>query len=205
MIDWWVEKGNDLSFWTGFSRGAFKNIKTDWIGKRKIAYMISGGIIVAGLVSIATRGFDLGVDYKGGYSYNIQFTGSEGINADKLRDGLTASFGTSPIVKQIDADNTFNVTTSYLINDNAEDAPKKVIAKLHEGVNKIVGGSVSLTDFENTESSTDKIHIVSSSQVGPTIADDLKRSSLYAGMFALLAIFLYILLRFSKWQYSAGR
>lgn len=204
MIDWWVEKGNDLSFWTGFSRGAFKNIKTDWIGKRKIAYMISGGIIVAGLVSIATRGFDLGVDYKGGYSYNIQFTGSEGINADKLRDGLTASFGTSPIVKQIDADNTFNVTTSYLINDNAEDAPKKVIAKLHEGVNKIVGGSVSLTDFENTESSTDKIHIVSSSQVGPTIADDLKRSSLYAGMFALLAIFLYILLRFSKWQYSAG-
>lgn len=204
MIDWWVEKGNDLSFWTGFSRGAFKNIKTDWIGKRRIAYMVSGTIIVAGLISIFTRGFDLGVDYKGGYSYNVQFTGSEGMNADKLRDGLTAAFESAPIVKQIDADNTFNVTTSYLINDNSEEAPKNVIAKLHEGINKTVGGNVSLEEFSNTESGADKIHIVSSSQVGPTIADDLKRSSLYAGLFALLAIFLYILLRFSKWQYSAG-
>ncbi len=204
MIDYWVDKGNDLSFWTGFSRGAFKNIKTDWIGKRMIAYGISGVIILAGIVSMFTSGFDLGVDYKGGYSYTIQFAGNEGMTADKLRDGLTATFEASPVVKQVEGANTFNITTSYLIAETAEGTGDKVMEKLHEGVSKIAGSSVSLVDFSNNESPNDKIHVISSSQVGPTIADDLKKTSLYAGLFALLAIFLYILLRFSKWQYSVG-
>jgi SecD/SecF fusion protein len=204
MIDYWVDKGNDLSFWTGFSRGAFKNIKTDWIGKRMIAYGISGVIILGGIVSMFTSGFDLGVDYKGGYSYTIQFAGNEGMTADKLRDGLTATFEASPVVKQVEGANTFNITTSYMIAETAEGTGDKVMEKLHEGVSKIAGSSVSLVDFANNESPNDKIHVISSSQVGPTIADDLKKTSLYAGLFALLAIFLYILLRFSKWQYSVG-
>lgn len=204
MIDYWVDKGNDISFWTGLSRGAFKNIKTDWIGRRKIAYGVSGAIILAGLVSMFTTGFDLGVDYKGGYSYTVQFTGSEGVNADKLRDGLTATFGASPVVKQVEGNNTFNITTSYLVAETGEGTADKVMEKLHEGVSKVTGSNVSLADFANNESANDKIHVISSSQVGPTIADDLKKTSIYAGLFALLAIFLYILLRFSKWQYSVG-
>jgi SecD/SecF fusion protein len=204
LIDWWVGKGNDLSFWTGFSKGAFKNINIDWIGRRKIAYGISGVVILAGLLSIFTSGFDLGVDYKGGYSYSVQFTGSENVTADALRDGLTAPFGATPVVKQVDAANTFNIVTSYLVNETAEDTPEKVMAKLHEGIVSITKSDVTLADFSNTETGEDKVHVISSAQVGPTIADDLKKSSLYAGLFALLAIFLYILIRFSKWQYSAG-
>lgn len=204
LIEWWVGKGNDLSFWTNFSKGAFKNINIDWIGKRKIAYIISGVFILAGLISIFTKGFDLGVDYRGGYSYNIQFTPQDGMTAEKLRDGMTKALGGAPIVKQVDADNTFQLTTAYMINETAEGTPVKVLAKVHEGVQSVTGSAISLNDFSNTESTDEKIHIVSSAQVGPTIADDLKRSSLYAGLFALLAIFLYILLRFSKWQYSAG-
>ncbi|HMR86783.1 MAG TPA: protein translocase subunit SecDF [Saprospiraceae bacterium] len=204
MIDWWVGKGNNLSFWTGFAKGAFKNINIDWIGRRKIAYGISGVVILAGLISIFTSGFDLGVDYKGGYSYSVQFTGSENVTADALRDGLTAPFGATPVVKQVDAANTFNIVTSYLVNETAEDTPEKVMAKLHEGIVSITKSDVSLADFSNTETGEDKVHVISSAQVGPTIADDLKKSSLYAGLFALLAIFLYILIRFSKWQYSAG-
>ena len=204
LIEWWVGKGNDLSFWTNFSKGAFKNINIDWIGKRKIAYIISGVFILAGLISIFTKGFDLGVDYRGGYSYNIQFTPQDGMTAEKLRDGMTKALGGAPIVKQVDADNTFQLTTAYMINETAEGTPVKVLAKVHEGVQSVTGSAISLNDFSNTESTDEKIHIVSSAQVGPTIADDLKRSSFYAGLFALLAIFLYILLRFSKWQYSAG-
>lgn len=204
LIDWWVGKGNDLSFWTGFSKGAFKNINIDWIGRRKIAYGISGVVILAGLISIFTSGFDLGVDYKGGYSYSVQFTGTENVTADALRDGLTAPFGATPVVKQVDAANTFNIVTSYLVNETAEDTPEKVMAKLHEGIVSITKSDVTLADFSNTETGEDKVHVISSAQVGPTIADDLKKSSLYAGLFALLAIFLYILIRFSKWQYSAG-
>jgi len=156
------------------------------------------------LVSIATLGFDLGVDYKGGYSYNIQFTGSEGITADKLRDGLEKVFGAAPVVKQVDTENTFNVTTSYLIAETADDAPQRVMSKLHEGVTALSGSQVSLEDFSNNETGADKIHVISSAQVGPNIADDLKTSSIYAGLLALLAVFLYIFLRFSKWQYSVG-
>ena len=204
IIDWWVGRGNSLSFWTSFSKGAFKHINIDWISRRKIAYICSGTVILLGIISMFVRGFDLGVDYKGGYSYNIQFTGKENVNADKLRVGLEKSFGIAPVVKQVDADNTFNVTTSYLIAETSDDTPSKVMAKLHEGVTSISGSNVSLEDFSNNETGADKIHIVSSAQVGPTIADDLKRSSIYAGVLALLAIFLYILLRFNKWQYSAG-
>ncbi|MBC7883908.1 MAG: protein translocase subunit SecDF [Saprospiraceae bacterium] len=204
MIEWWLSKGKDLSFWTSFSKSAFKNINIDWIGRRKFAYSASAIVILAGMVSIFTRGFDLGVDYKGGFSYNIQFTGSEKVTADALRDGLTAPFGASPVVKQVDNENTFNVTTSYLISETAEDTPSKVLAKLHEGVSQLTKSSVTLEDFSNIESPADKIHITSSTQVGPTIADDLKKSSFYAGIFGLLSVFLYILLRFNKWQYSAG-
>lgn len=204
LVEWRLNKGQDFAMWTNFSKSAFKGLNIDFIGKRRIAYAISGVLILAGIASIVTRGFDLGVDYKGGYSYNIQFTGSEGMTADKLRDGLTQSFGAAPVVKQVDSENTFNVTTSYLISETADDAPQRVMSKLHEGVSAISGSQVSLEDFSNNETGNDKIHVISSAQVGPNIADDLKTSSVYAGILALLAVFLYIFLRFSKWQYSVG-
>mgnify|MGYP001259480651 CR=1 FL=1 len=204
MIDWWVGKKKDLTFWSGFSKNALTSINIDWLSKRKLAYVISGVLILAGLISIFTRGFDLGVDYKGGFSYNVQFTGSEKISSDQLRAELTGLFGGAPVVKQVDVDNTYNITTSYLIDDLSDDVAEKVSTKLHEGVVKLTGSSVSYEDFINTESPGDVIHITSSNQVGPTIADDLKKSSFYAGIFALLVIFLYLLLRFSKWQYSFG-
>ncbi|MEZ4911478.1 MAG: protein translocase subunit SecDF [Saprospiraceae bacterium] len=204
MMEWWLDRGKDVSFWTSFSKGAFKNINIDWISYRKYAYMFSGALILAGLISMFTRGFDLGVDYRGGYSYNVQFAKDVNVSADALRDGLTQYFDASPIVKLVDTENTFNITTSYLISDPSDDAPKRVIAKLHEGISKIAGTNVTLDAFSNTDSPDGTTHVTSSSQVGPTIADDLKRTSIYAGLLALFAIFLFILLRFSKWQYSAG-
>ncbi len=203
LIDWWIGRGKDLPFYTNFSQGALKNVTFDWISKRKIAYMISGVIILAGIVSMFTRGFDFGVDYKGGFSYTVQFTGTENVSADALRTGLTDVFGTVPVVKQVDAANSYNITTSYLINESGPETANKVVAKLHEGINTITNSKVSLDVFKDTES-TGEIHILSSAQVGPTIASDLKRSSIYAGIFALIIVFLYILIRFSKWQYSAG-
>src|SRR5690606_38003115 len=98
----------------------------------------------------------------------------------------------------------FNITTTYLINDRSDDVFQKVTAKLHEGVNKMTNTKVSLEDFSNQESPDNVIHITSATQVGPTIAEDLNKSSWYAGTFAILIIFLYILMRFSKWQYSMG-
>lgn len=203
MIDWWTQKGKSISFWSGFSKDAFADLSIDWIGKRKIAYIISGSIILLGLVSFVTRGFELGVDFKGGYSYNIQFEQDANMTAEQLRSGLTDVFdGATPVVKAIDTRNTFNVVTSYKINDDSDDAADNVMSQLYAGVNQIVGGNLDFEQFKNPEGSGTRI--TSSAKVGPTIADDIKTSSIYAGIFALLLIFLYIFIRFSKWQYSLG-
>lgn len=203
MIDWWTKGGRNIAFWTGASKNVLANLNIDWIGKRKIAYVVSSVIIVAGLISIFTKSFDLGVDFKGGYSYNVEFTDNTDVNAETLGAGLTDYFESKPVVKAVDTDNTFNVVTDYLINDSGDDAPERVIAKLHEGVVAITGSEVTLQEFKTTDSQG-VTHVTSSSKVGPTIADDIKKSSFYAGIFALLLIFLYIFIRFNRWQYSLG-
>ena len=201
LIDWWtVDKGNNLSFWTGFSKNAFADLNIDWLGKRKIAYAISFVLLAAGTISMITRGFDLGVDFSGGYSYNVQFQEGD-VSADQIRQALAAPFGSEPVVKEVDTDNTFAIVTDYLVNETDEQAADQVMAKLHEGL-ATMGVTASLADFKSPSSSGTKV--ISSSKVGPTIADDIKQSSIYAAIFALLLIFLYIFLRFSKWQYSAG-
>ena len=204
VIDGWVSGGKrNITFWNSGTKDALSTLNIDWVGKRKIAYFISGTLLVAGLVSIFTRGFDLGVDFQGGHSYNVQFDASQKVTADDLRNKLATVFEASPVVKVVDSENTFNITTSYLINDNSEGIEEKVAGKLHEGLTGLTGSKISFDQFKAGDAQGD-MKLLSSSKVGPTVADDIKKSSFYAGIFALVAIFLYILFRFSRWQYSAG-
>lgn len=205
LIDWWTSKGRTIGFDTNFSRNAFANLNIDWLGKRKIAYAISGVIIVLGIVSMFTRSFELGVDFKGGYSYNI--TMEQEASADQLRQSLTTAFeGSAPVVKVVDNANTYNITTDYLIDaDEVAGQPKPVdlvMDKLFEGVNAVAGGGLEKANFKNPDGRG--THVTSSSRVGPTIADDIQDSAFKAAIFALLLIFGYIFIRFSKWQYSMG-
>ncbi len=203
MIDWWTTgKDNNLTFWTGWSKNAFANLNIDWLGKRRFAYVLSAIIILAGIGSMFTRGFELGVDFKGGYSYNIQFDQAAQVNAQTIRTALTEAFDGAPVVKAVSTENTFNVTTSYLINDDRDEASSLVMAKLYEGINNVAGGNLNVDNFKDPDGTG--THVTSSSKVGPTIADDIKSSAFYATIFALLLIFLYIFIRFSKWQYSLG-
>lgn len=206
MIDSWMQRKKSMTFYTAASKGAFSNMKIDWIGKRRTAYMISGIIIVLGLGSMAMRGFDLGVDFKGGYSYTIDIEEGKTVDIKSLRDNLTDAFaGNAPVVKEVDGSNTFNVVTAYPIGLEEKDglsADKQGMIALHKGVQAAVGGNVNFDNFSNADGLG--THVTSFSQVGPTIADDITRSAIYAAVFALLLIFLYIFLRFSKWQYSLG-
>ncbi len=200
MIEWWIGKGKTMHFWIEPTKNIFTHIHVDWIGKRRIAYIFSGLFTLLGLISMFTRGFDLGVDFKGGYSYNVQFSNEIKVNVDELRSGLEKEFGSAPGVKSIDSYNSFNITTAYKIDETGEEAHNEVTAKLFEGVNQIVGGNLKYEDFKETDSAG--THITSSAKVGPTIADDIKKSSFLAGFWALLLIFVYILVRFNRWQYS---
>lgn len=202
MIDSYTSRGKEMSFWNNATKNTFANLQVDWIGKRKVAYVVSGVLIVAGLASIFTKGFDLGVDFKGGYSYTVEFPEGSNLDIQTVRDGLTTAFEKAPIVKQVDAANTLSITTDYLIGSQEDDADAQVLAKLHQGLNTMMSASISMDNF--LEGQGDGIHLISSNKVGATIADDIKSSSYLAGIFALLLIFLYIFLRFNKWQYSLG-
>ncbi|HJW30376.1 MAG TPA: protein translocase subunit SecD, partial [Saprospiraceae bacterium] len=167
MIEWWIGRGKNIHFWIEPTKNLFTNIHIDWISKRKYAYIFSIALTVIGLISLITRGFDLGVDFKGGYSYNVQFGKELKVNVDELRDVLTKEFESAPVVKSIDAFNSFNIATGYRINENSEVAHNAVTEKLFEGVNKIAGGNLNLEAFKQTDSPG--THITSSSKVGPTI------------------------------------
>ena len=203
IFDWWVsKKGKNISFWTSTTKNTLANLNFDWIGKRKIAYVISGTLIAISLISIVVRGFELGVDFKGGYSYNVEFAGIDKVDVKEIRNVLGEQFGGAPIVKAVDVQNTLNIVTSYLINDNSEKASEKVADAMFNGLNKIYP-NIDKDKFMK-EYTKDNVHITSSTKVGATIADDISKSAFIAGFLALLAIFVYIMIRFTKWQYSLG-
>ncbi len=207
LIDAWVKKDRQISFSTKFSKGAFKNLTIDWIGRRKKVYVFSGLLILISIGAMIFRGFDLGVDFRGGYSYNVTFAQGVDVDVDALRATLKDAFeGRNPTVKAVDEYNTYNVITDYMIGETKESLGKDpaivVIDKLFEGVKGMAESGLAIDDFKNPDAL--KTHVSSSSSVGATIADDIKKSALEAGILALLFIFFYIFVRFSKWQYSTG-
>lgn len=199
ITEWMIERGTQMTYSRPWSERWLVGANYDWIGRRRYAYMFSGAIIAIGLVSFFLRGFELGVDFKGGYSFNVQF--EQPMEIDNLRNSLGQAFGSTPIVKAVSTQNTYNITTSYRINEQGQEVVNEVVAKLHEGL-KNAGVNTDLASFKNTSGTG--THIVSSSQVGPTVADDISASSFKAGVWALALIFLYLLVRFSRWQFSLG-
>jgi SecD/SecF fusion protein len=203
VIDWWTRRGNDISFWNSTTANTLTNVQIDWMGKRKIGYMISGALTVFGIASFLIRGFDMGVDFKGGFSYNVTFDKTQNVDAEALRKSLDATFtDASTVVKAVDAANTYNIVTSYLVDDTGEDAADRAMLKLHEGVQIAVKSNIDFDQFRQTDGKG--THVTSSSKVASNIADDIQRSAFYAGIFGVMVIFLYLLIRFSMWQFSLG-
>ncbi len=203
IIDWMAKKGDQskISFSTGFSRNLFANTNIDFMGRRKLAYAVSGVVIAVGIVVMFLGGgLNMGVDFTGGRSYVVTFT--EPVSPTQLKIALGDAFenaGTE--VKTYGANNVLKVTTSYLINNEGQEVDDQVKDVLVSGIQEFTGDSF----VENSRSlSGDQFTISSSSKVGATIADDIVDSSWESALFALAAIFLYILIRFSKWQYSVG-
>ena len=206
MVDYWLSKKGTMTFWTSGSKNLFSDINVNWLNLRRTAYAISGALVLASLVAIFVRGFDLGVDFSGGYSYTVVL--DKDVTAQELRSNLEGPFQATPTIKSVDSDNTYNVVTKYLIDQtepiDGQEPQDVVLSALYQGVIAATGdNSLTLEDFSNPEF-TGGTHITSVSKVGPTIADDIQRSALEAGLVALLGIFLYLLFRFKGKRYSAG-
>ncbi|MDQ0478256.1 MULTISPECIES: protein translocase subunit SecD [Chryseobacterium] len=201
-----LNKGKGLSVWTPLTKNLFRNVWIDFIGKRKYAYIISAFLTVGSLLSIAVNGFKYGIDFTGGRNYVVKF--DKPVDATKTEEALIKIFATQDgklsavEAKTFGSGNQLKISTDYLIDDESLKADQTIEQKLYEGLKPNLPANMTLQDFK----AADKDHagIVSSTKVGPTVADDIKTGGMFAVIAALAGIFLYILVRFTKWQFSLG-
>ncbi|QXP73557.1 protein translocase subunit SecDF [Tenacibaculum sp. AHE15PA] len=200
LIDGSVNKKANLTFNTNISKNWFNNINIEFLKKRKLAYIISGFFILAGLVSIFTLGLKQGVDFKGGRSYVVRF--DQPMNATEVAASLQGAFEAAPEVKTYGSDNQLKITTAFKIDEEGTEVDEQVQNALYSGLKSYLG----TTSYEDFKPGFEKAGsgIMSYMKVEPTIADDIKKSALWAVIGSLLVVFLYILLRFRKMSYSIG-
>ncbi len=200
IFSWMLDKNKKVNFGSKLTLNAFTNINIDYVGKRKLFYVISGIVVLAGIISLATKGLNKGVDFAGGRTFVVRF--DKDADLSKIRKDLTAVFeGETPEVKTLGSDRQVKITTEYLIDENTAEADSIVESRLYQGLANKFENKISRKEFlSDTEEKL--IGKLSSQKVGPTIADDLVQKSFFAVLFALVIIFLYIALRFRKWQFG---
>jgi SecD/SecF fusion protein len=192
IFAWRLDNKKDISVSTPMTKGAFQNLSIQFVSGRKKFYIISGILIALGIGSFVTKGLSYGIDFTGGRTYLVRF--DQEVSTADVRNSLENSFVTSdgvnlsPEVKTFGNADQVKITTSFMIDSDAATADEDVESKLAEGLAQMG------ISYE----------IMSSQKVGPTIADDIKSSSVWAILFSLVIIFLYIVFRFRKWQYGLG-
>ena len=209
------ENAKELNFTTKLMQNFLQNTKVNFIGARKVTYIVSGAIIVLGALALNPHFFgklNLGIDFSGGRNYIIRFAqdvNTEEVNASldnvfmaaKAELGDEENFALNVIT--IGEANQVRVSTNYLINDNAEDVEETIETLLYEGCKPFLAEDITFDAFKSTELNPE-IGIMQSQKVGPAIADDITQSAIWAVLAALLGIFLYVLLRFRNFAFSVG-
>jgi len=200
LVDGRLRKGYSLGFATKATKNLFRNLAIAFLKKRKIAYVISGALITIGVFSLFTKGLNQGVDFVGGRSYTVRF--EQAVNPSDAQAQLVSLLGSAE-AKTFGEDNQLKITTNYKVDAEGTEVDNEIQQALYSGLSTYLPQNLSYDDFVN--GAEDKqVGIMSSIKVGPTIADDIKKNSFLAVFGSLIVVFLYILLRFRKWQYSLG-
>ena len=194
IILWWMKKSSAITFETKVTKGAFKKLNIDFLGKRKMFYMVSGVLIVGGLIAIFTKGLNPSVEFTGGRTFGIEFEKSTDGHVDAIKSAVLAEFKADQPNSSVDAKTKSNsyyleVSTNYKRTD--ADANELVKEKLLAGLKKV----------------EDKVGVgtvAESRSVSTSVADELMGASTWAIILSLIVIFAYILIRFGRWQYSTG-
>ncbi|MCB9235425.1 MAG: protein translocase subunit SecDF [Bacteroidia bacterium] len=191
ILDYFADKGGDsIKFGSKLTINAFNKVDVKMTIRKKLFYGVSGLLIAVSIFSFVANGFKTGVDFDGGRQYTLNFEKSLDENDNEvIRQGLTAVFdNNSPVIKTIGGENSLLITTSYLVDkqDKSEEVENLLLSTIN-GLN-----SEYMAEVESAR------------LVGPTVANDIKRSAIFSILFSLVIIFLYIFVRFRKWQYSLG-
>ena len=190
-----AKRNVNLTFSTKMSAGLFANMNIDFVGFRKKAYIISGTVAIVAIASLAIRGLNPGIDFAGGRSYVVRF--DRAVTTNEVSIALREVFGEAPEVKTYGENNQVKITTKYRIADDDVNVDNEVDSLFYVGLKPLLPEGATYEEFQTGYKQT-------SVKVGPTIAEDIKKDAVIAVTFALIVIFLYILLRFRHWTYGAG-
>ena len=200
FIDARNEKGRRVSMGTTLTQSLLSNINLSFLEKRKIAYVISSLILTTSLISLSFQGLNQGVDFVGGRSYTIRF--DKIISPNAVQSTLINTLGSAE-VKTFGNENQLKITTKYKVDVEGLAVDNEIQNILYNSLLSFLPDGYTYNQFVN--GSDDKqVGIMSSIKVGPTIADDIKKNSFLAVIGSLIVVFLYILLRFRRWQFSLG-
>lgn len=203
FIDGYGKNGKSLAFASPITKNWFRNVNIDFLSKRKVAYAISGVILLASIGSLVVKGLNLGIDFSGGRTYTVRF--DKPVDASEITKILSAAdVLESAEAKTYGSDNQLKISTKYGISGVDSLVSKEIETKLYTSLKDYMPANMSQEDFADISKADKESGIMSNFQVGPTIADDILVGSLYAIFGSLIVVFLYILLRFRKWQFSLG-
>lgn len=195
-----LAKNKKISFDTKLTRNFLQNTKVDFLGMRKWSYIFSGALIVICLAFMFTKGFTYGVDFTGGRTYVVRF--DRDVTAEQVREATMKEFNETVEVKQFGGGSQMKITTKYLIEDNSQETDAIVDGKLYNALKDFFATPLTFAEFTSTIDNPNGI--ISSDKVGPTIANDIQRNAVIAVILSLVAIFLYIALRFKNWSWGLG-
>lgn len=198
-----IVKGKNITFETESTKNFLKNTNFDFIGKKKISYIVSGILVVLSILSICTKGFTYGVDFRGGRTYVVRFDQPQ--TAEDVRAAAEAVFvsdNSSVEVKQFGGPTQMKITTTYKVDQEASEVDAEVESLLFDAMKGFYSEPIDFDGFKSTLENPNGI--ISSDKVGPTIANDMKRDALIAVLLSLLVIFAYIAVRFSGWTWGLG-
>jgi SecD/SecF fusion protein len=197
IFEWRLGRNKKILFTSSATDNWLRHTSIKFLEKRKIFYIISGVLIVLSIGSLAVRGLNYGIDFKGGRTYVVRF--DQDVQVADVQKALADVYGEAPEVKIYGENNQVRITTEYKIDDNSENVDNEVEEMLMKGLQSggFIDNSVTLEEFTND-------YQMSSQKVGPTISDDIRKESAIAISFSLIIIFIYILIRFNNWQYGLG-
>ncbi|MEZ4875459.1 MAG: protein translocase subunit SecDF [Flavobacteriaceae bacterium] len=200
FIDSYTKNGKSLPCSTPFTKNIFKNANIKFLEKRKVAYIISGILITISLISLFTNGLNQGIDFVGGRTYTVRF--DKDVNALDIQNDLIATFGSAE-AKTYGGNNQLKISTKYKIDQTGSEVDQEVEQKLFESLQPNLPSGMTYESFVSDDDAKTAGRM-EYYKVSPTIADDIKKSSFWAVLGSLVVVFLYILLRFRRWQFSLG-
>ncbi len=192
IYEWLLKKNINLKFSASYTQNFMSNMKIDFVGLRKYGYIFSIALTILSIVTLSTKGISKGIDFTGGRTYVVNF--QKPVNTAEVANLLSDELEGDPLVVTFGSDNQVKISTKFKVNE--PEATTEVNKLIYSGLKDLVPG-VDETTFINE-------YIVSSETVGPTIARDIAVKAVWAIIVALVGMFLYILIRFRKWQYGLG-